>query len=120
MDSGGEMAVQVEGTNERRVLRVAGPLDIAHTAALRQALVEASDGCGAGRSTVVDLAGVTAVDLCGLQLLCSAHRTFAARGGGLSLQCRPAWFCQASTAAGFAAGTQTCGPRLCGDCLWRE
>lgn len=120
MESSGEIAVQVEGTDERRVLRVAGPLDIAHTAVLRRALMEASEASGAGRSTVVDLAGVTAVDLCGLQLLCSAHRTFRAGGGGLSLQRQPAWFCQARAAAGFAASTQACGPQLCGDCLWRE
>jgi len=120
MGSASEIEVQIEGSDEQRVLRVTGPLDIGHTAELRSALVEASQTSNAGSSTVIDLAGITALDLCGLQLLCSAHRSFAAQGSTIGLRDRPAWFSEAATAAGFTADTQACGPGLCGDCLWRE
>ena len=61
--------------------------------------MDGSGDCGAGRRTVADLAGVTAVDLCGLQLPCSAHRAFAARGGAIGLRRQPGWFRQAAAAA---------------------
>jgi len=120
MDSGGENANQIGNTGERRVVRLEGPLDIAHAAGLRFALLEALEASGAEGGTLIDLSGVTAVDLCGLQLLCSAHRSFAGRGGAIGFEERPEWFQQASAAAGFAASTQACGSRLCQDCLWRE
>ena len=119
MVSGG-ITVQIEGTESARVLRVAGPLDIAHAGQLRTALLEASEASGGESSTLVDLASLTAVDLSGLQLLCSAHRSFAARGGAIGIRSRPQWFSQATAAAGFTASAQACGPGLCGDCLWRE
>ena len=124
MDSGGEMAVHIEDTDNRRVLRVEGPLDLANAPVLLQALVGAMQAgatdAATGRPTVVDLAGVTSVDLCGLQLVCSAHRTFRASGGDIGLREMPAWFRQAAVAAGFTMGTLECRYRRGDDCLWRE
>lgn len=121
MDSGEEMAVHIEDADGRRTLRVEGPLDLTTApvllSALRGALeFAAAGGCG----TVVDLAGIASVDLCGLQLICSAHRTFVACGGEIGLQGAPAWFRKAAASAGFSMCTLECRFRCGDDCLWRE
>jgi anti-anti-sigma regulatory factor len=121
MDSSGEMAVRIEDTDIRRVLHVEGPLDLSSAPVLLQALRSAMGFAGeSGRGTMVDLAGITAVDLCGLQLLCSAHRTFLACGGEIGVRDVPVWFHLAATAAGFTMGTLECRYRSCDRCLWRE
>jgi len=122
MDADGELTVHIEDTDGERVLRVDGPIDLATAAVLRQALADALQACAAGeagRSAVIDLAGVTAVDLCGVQLVCSAHRTFIARCASLQLRRMPEWFQQAAQAAGFATNTSICPRRQGDECLWR-
>jgi anti-anti-sigma regulatory factor len=122
MDSEDELAVHIEDTGRGRVLRVQGPVDLVNAAVLRQALAEtvASGASDAVPSpTVVDLAGVTAVDLCGLQLLCSAHRTFVAQCAPIYLRDAPEWFRQAAVAAGFRMDTLVCSHRRGEECLWR-
>lgn len=58
------------------VLRVVGELTIPHAGQFREALLDAFDGAG---RVIVSLEGVTAMDITGLQLLCSAHRSANAR-----------------------------------------
>jgi anti-anti-sigma factor len=121
MDSGEELTVHIEDTDGRRTLRVEGPLDLANAPLLHQALRGAFElAAGGGRGTVVHLAGIASIDLCGLQLLCSAHRTFLACGGNICLQDAPAWFRKAAAAAGFSMRTLECRYRCGDECLWRE
>lgn len=65
-----------------KVLAFAGELTLPHAATIREALLAA---VACGEDVTVECAGVTAADLCGLQLLCSAHRTAASRDRKLTL-----------------------------------
>jgi ABC-type transporter Mla MlaB component len=69
---------------------------------------------------VLDLAGATAIDLAGLQLLCSAHRT--SRGGPRTFELRavPERLRNTACAAGFDARTLVCPYRGDGACLWKD
>jgi anti-anti-sigma factor len=120
MNSASEITVRIESANNQRVLRVAGPVDLANAAALRQALVDVLADSDAGCSAIVDLAAATAVDFSGMQLLCSAHRSFRERGSAMSLRDVPDWLRQAAAAAGFTMPTLACRYRQGDDCLWRD
>jgi len=102
------------------VLRLEGDLTLAHGDTLRQVLLTAAE---AGGEVRLDLGGATAIDLCGMQLLCSAHRHWRERGLRLELATPPAWLAEAARLAGFDRGTLGCpygspaeGPFRC---LWR-
>lgn len=60
-----------------------GELTVANGAALRERLLAAME---MGDRVEIDLERVTAVDLAGLQLLCSAHRTSVEKGKVLTLK----------------------------------
>ena len=63
------------GDAEGRVLMcVEGALRLPNTAELQQALVAALPE-GESKPLVLDVSGATDLDLSGMQLLCSAHRT---------------------------------------------
>ena len=64
------------------VLRVGGELTIPFAGEFRGALLEAFD---AAERLIVDLEGVSTLDITGLQLLCAAHRTACARGKGFGV-----------------------------------
>lgn len=65
-----------------KVLNIAGEMTIAHAARLRTVLLDAIEGAG---HVAVEIEKVSAIDLTGLQLLCSAHRTACQRGGTFEL-----------------------------------
>jgi len=65
-----------------KVLAFVGELTLPHAATIREALLAAVE---CGEEVTVECDGVTAVDLCGLQLLCSVHRTAASRNKRLTL-----------------------------------
>ncbi|CAG0985698.1 hypothetical protein GEOBC_02079 [Geobacteraceae bacterium] len=65
------------------VLRVGGDLTIPFAGEFRGALLDAFDAAG---RVVVNLEGVSAVDITGLQLLCSAHRSACAREKGFGVE----------------------------------
>lgn len=68
---------------ETLLLSVGGELTIPFAGEFRGALLEAFDAAG---RVVVNLAGVSAVDITGLQLLCSAHRSACAREKGFGIE----------------------------------
>lgn len=111
-----EFAIRAADNQSARTLTVAGPLRLPHVESLRRALLENLE---AGRATVLDLSGVTAVDLCGLQMLCSAHRTFQARGLALETVGAPAGFRASAHTAGFETRHSTCQMAQRELCLWR-
>jgi anti-anti-sigma regulatory factor len=121
MDSSGELAVRIEADGNRRILFVEGRLDLPNAGVLRQALLDGLEGDSAGNScTAIDLHGAETVDLCGLQLLCSAHRTYVQGGGTLTLQGMPERFHETATHAGFVMNTLRCRHRRGIDCIWRD
>lgn len=63
-------------------LIISETLTIEDASQLKSAVIEA---LAAVTHLNIDLSGVTAIDLCCLQLLCSAHRTSFTRGKTLSL-----------------------------------
>lgn len=67
------------------ILQLPEELTIAEAARLRERLRAALDG---GAPVVLDAAGVAEVDAAGLQLLCAARRSAAARGVPLTLRGR--------------------------------
>ncbi|ACM20612.1 STAS domain protein [Geotalea daltonii FRC-32] len=71
----GELKVtmaKAEGNPAALVVKVSGPLTVQNVGELKTSLLQALEG---GEQLCLDLAGVTEVDLAGLQLLCSAHRS---------------------------------------------
>ena len=65
------------------VLKVEGELTIPFAGEFRGALLDAFDAAG---RVIVNLEGVSAVDVTGLQLLCSAHRSTYAREKWLGVE----------------------------------
>lgn len=72
METAGKLAIRVEESGGALVLHVEGTIGLATAAGLRAALM---DALASGSRTVLDAAGVSAADLCGLQLLGSAVRS---------------------------------------------
>ena len=66
-----------------RSLCLEGELTVSNAADLRQGLLEALEQSD---RLELDMDAVTAIDLAGLQLLCSAHRTAVAREKSLTLK----------------------------------
>ncbi|GLI39777.1 STAS domain-containing protein [Geobacter hydrogenophilus] len=74
---------EVGGENATLVLKVNGELTIPFAGEFSAALLDAFDAAGRVR---VNLEGVSAVDITGLQLLCSAHRSAYGREKGFGVE----------------------------------
>lgn len=61
-----------EGQPSTVVVSISGPMTIPHVGEIRLELLKAFEGA---EQLCLDLAGVNEIDLAGLQLLCSAHRS---------------------------------------------
>lgn len=71
-----------------------------------------------GASLVLDAAEIRAIDLCGLQLLCSAHHTARARNAILEIANLPESVRATARDTGF--DPQSCdAPCREGTCIWR-
>jgi anti-anti-sigma factor len=116
MDDGDVIAVRIEESGGRRILRVDGEVCLNTAETLRSALTDALAG---GREIVLDLGGVTSADLCALQLLCSAHRTFRKRGSDLTIESASERLRRAAALAGYDARTSICPYRRNDVCLWK-
>jgi ABC-type transporter Mla MlaB component len=77
-----EPPADVESTG-RRTLKVTGRLTIEQAAGFSEALQQALAACD---DLEVDLSGITAIDLSGLQLLCASHRSAEGAGKRFRLQ----------------------------------
>jgi anti-anti-sigma factor len=117
IDLGDEIQVRIEKVDGRKVVYVEGELALPAAGGLRLVLMEAMK---AGQATVLDASGVTALDLCGLQLLCSAHRTYRRNGASLELRAEPPEVREIAQAAGFQGGGSACACPGDGRCLWRR
>ena len=77
METGGTLEIRTETRGTATRIHAEGVIGIATAAELRVSLMHALESRGA---TVLDAAGVSAIDLCGLQLLCSAVRSWSLLG----------------------------------------
>ncbi|WP_298432477.1 STAS domain-containing protein [Geobacter sp.] len=97
------------------VLQLSGELTIPWAGEFRQALLDAFDRAA---SVVVDVEKLAAVDITGLQLLCSAHRTSCACGRGFRLAGEgSAPFAEAAALAGFTRHVG-CARDVGKTCIW--
>ena len=116
-----ETSIRLEANGAGQTIYIAGALDLSGSALIRQALVDVIVNASEDRKPAgtLDLSELTRVDLVGLQLLCSAHRTTVNRGGDLELGAAPDWFHEISQSAGFVRRRSTCPHRRGQNCLWR-
>ena len=99
-----------------RWVRVEGELSVAGASELKNVLLEALE---TGEPAVADLSAVSAIDLAGLQLLCSAHRTFRGRESSFEVSERSQAVRTTAASAGFQMSSSVCPYRRDSDCLWR-
>ncbi len=110
------MADGAEGRAGGDILAIAGALTVQRAAELKTVLVDALARSG---GVAVDLSGVTEIDLCGLQLLCSARRTAARSGKRFALAGpTPDAVRRAAEAAG-ACIRSGCGAEDPATCPWK-
>jgi len=96
-------------------LRHEGELRLPQTSQLAEQLRAA---LASGRLVELDLAGVDEVDLSGLQLLCSAHRTFCLNGLGLTILNGSERLFEQARLMGFQEQMAMCPYREGRVCLW--
>ena len=95
-------------------LALKGEMTIQHAASLKTMLLKAAEDGG----LALDCSSVTEIDVAGLQLLCSAHRTFTKWGKGFSLAGeKPAPFKQTVRESGYAR-EKGCSLDRDGSCVW--
>ncbi|HTS25154.1 MAG TPA: STAS domain-containing protein [Bryobacteraceae bacterium] len=112
-----DFRVRVTEAEGRIVICVEGELSLSTAGPLHRALIQA---LAAGQDTLLDLVGLKSIDLCGLQLLCAAHRTYVSRGVRFDLQGMEHGVSEVARTAGFAARNLVCPNRPDGNCLWRN
>lgn len=104
------------GPREARTVLVQGSLRLATLDTFYPEFLAALAG---GQSVTADLSQMDEVDVAGLQLLCSVHRSFRARGMSFSICGGNRELMQAAKAAGFRCGCpQTAGGPS--GCLWEN
>jgi len=111
------MGLQIEGPNRSGTIKIKGELTVQHACQLREAILKAM---GKRRALLVHLEGLTEVDLSGLQVLCSAHRTAAAQERSIAITGKwPEALRRASEESGYTgAGSCRTSERIA--CLWKS
>lgn len=99
------------------IFHVEGELSLATAGNLQTAVLHA---LRPGVRVVFDGAGLTSVDLAGLQLICSAHRTCVLSGAHFEFRAMRREFQEIAFAAGFDACTAACPYRRENECVWRR
>lgn len=95
---------------------VTGPMTIARIGEIRDGLLEAF---ALGQKVQLSLEGVTEVDLTGLQLICSAHRTSIASNLELSISGCQETIAAVAELSGMPRHTG-CAQDLEGSCVWKR
>ncbi len=110
------MEIGTEGQGTGEIVAIAGAVTVQRAAELRTVL---ADALARADRLAIDLSGVTEVDLCGLQLLCSARRTAARSGKRFAIAgATPDAVRQAAEAAG-ACIRSGCGAADPATCPWK-
>lgn len=117
MQNNSAIRIRDEVTEDGRVLSLDGELTLFTAGALRTALIAAMQ---LGARLVLRFDGVTSIDIAGLQLICSAHRTYLVHGAVLELSQASETVREAVRAAGYRDCDSECGRRLNSKCIWKE
>lgn len=105
----------LEQSGNIAVLTVSGPVTVERAGELKQILMKALYGA---EQVVLDIEGVTEVDLSCLQIICSAHRTSTKLNKRITLgNIRPEVFRRAAKCGGFERHTG-CELDTTKSCLW--
>ncbi len=110
------MANGMEGREAGEIVTIGGALTVQRAAELKAVLV---DALARADAVAVDLGGVTEVDLCGLQLLCSATRTAARSGKRFALTGRTADAVRRAAAEAGVCVRSGCGADDPAKCPWK-
>src|SRR5689334_18274555 len=111
-----EIEVRSGGTEHPIVLSVRGELSIATAAELRTALLHQLE---AATPVLIDIADLSTIDLRGLQLLCSAHRTWLKDGLGFHTVHVGGAVLTTARTAGYHASGSACPMGHEQNCFWR-
>jgi len=118
MSSENGLKIRVEDAAGSRVASVEGALCLTHAAELQQALARALHDPDS-KALLLDVSGATDLDLSGMQLLCSTHRTSLAGDASFDLRGVPEWFWQKASAAGYNGAKLVCDLHKTGGCIWK-
>jgi len=112
-----ESAVNIVKNETMTVVSINGPMTIDRIGEIRDGMLQAF---GLGNEVRLSMAAVTEVDLTGLQLLCSSHRTAIAKGLAFSVQDTDA---EALSSVIELAGMwryNGCSQDTGGTCVWKR
>ncbi|WP_224960894.1 STAS domain-containing protein [Geomonas subterranea] len=107
--------VKISKKKDRTLVTFSGEMTVVNAGEFRKRLLEAF---ATGKPVEVSLAGLTAIDVTGLQLLCSCHRTSVAR----AIPCTVTGRNEALAATAEVAGLprlKGCVQDVGGTCIWR-
>ncbi len=111
------LTIKISSKESTTKVAIGGPITVQQIQRLRNVLLGAF--C-LGKNVQVSLDGVTEVDVAGLQLLCSAHRTSIACELDFAVNIGR---CQALSSVSKVAGMLRhigCPQDICGTCLWKR
>jgi anti-anti-sigma regulatory factor len=113
----GESTVKISKRKAATVVAISGPMTIANIGELKDGLLKAFN---LGKKVQLSVAAVTDVDVTGLQLLCSCHRTSIAKDLEFSITgVDGAAFATVTGVAGMMRNTG-CDQDLAGSCIWKQ
>jgi anti-anti-sigma factor len=115
-DMGNELMIQANQTPGNQVIHAAGALSAATAGDMKDVLLAALE---AGGPTVLDISGITEIDLPGLQLLCSAHQTFKRQDTVFRIEGRTEAVRSTACDAGYQMRSSVCPYRQGEECPWR-
>ena len=105
---------EITRKKDRTVVAVNGSMTVGYAVELRTRLLEAFSN---GQPVELCLAGMTAIDLTGLQLLCSCHKTAMTRGVAFTVTCGTDALSTVAAAAGMYRH-KGCVADVGGTCVW--
>lgn len=98
-----------------RTIRIAGAITIPHISDIRGELLNSLDGAD---TIVLEVAGVNEIDVTGLQLLCSTHRSFVKKELQISIQGASAGVVHSAAESAGLLRTTCCVSNTRCACLW--
>jgi anti-anti-sigma regulatory factor len=113
------LKIRIENAEGHVVVHAEGAMCVASAGSLAHLQEVLRTAWHEQRRTLLDLSGISDLDLCGMQLLCSAHHSFFQRGLILDLHGAPVWFAERSRAAGFDASKAVCCSQNGAECIWK-
>ena len=111
-----EIEMQTDASSGKSIISARGELSIWTAAELKSALVGKIE---AGGPLILDLREIEFIDITGLQLLCSAHRSCVARGAGLTVGETSRALADTARLAGYRHDGLVCPLQRAHECIWK-